>query len=840
MPLRLSSPAILLSAICLPLLAQTGFEYALSRQKGNKIILLGEWRAEEISKWKATLDANGIFEHGFSLLSRGNLGESAGSPGSMWFGIKQSDVGAFESWLHHRYGLSRGARWAAIGLDGKLMSSGTQVPAPKEFETFLDQKGIKSPLRKVRDFLRENPSHREAMADLLKEVRRRALHVMPADTTEDLGTEKDLLTWGVMANETDKIFSGDWAGLELPFFAPHKPQPEKFSPLMRKVFRKHLPKVEAALRLDPANDSLWSIWGWMARSQPNYRWDTFVNSIETFDFPIESVSCPSSAACVWIVEQAKAKGDWAMVAKFAERARGYTTDTSEMARKIEWSPRGVVIFNDQKPIEGYPDKSAFEPHLEALLRLGDVEGANRVYDELLRSAGATQSDSTKDQVSAGILAKAKLATDVAKSLGMQDIAKIWEMGRLIHPIQKFPELKMNSYLYRPYFYIFADMDSDFFKRFVRACSGLYPRLNLERPNPWKDNNIGWKKDNGERWGLFAGDNSILAQGTTVPNPETLQSAFRSNDIVSSMDYFRAWLREKGSSPGIELLLAGHLISYNNVQTIIWSDGDATFGTSLEIEDEGGPDGNRENLDAARWGEAARLLSRLLGSPNALYRLDLAPAKGAAAKSQLMKSLSSQYLNTIEPLIETKPSDERLWNSWLFWWHVAGDERPLEPLVERLVPSPLSTSGDPVPISIMDEYYESCVKNGNWPKVIGLLKTVWDRQFERMNEAKAQQEEKLDEEAKLRQRLMNQTSDHFGDQVGVPLIEAYLRDNKPVEADEIFKAWLDSGKQFNGIAKLVALAKELGQERLAREWEARAAKNDACGSVYSPLGFGNPT
>jgi len=823
MTIRLSTPAILLSALCLPLAAQTNFEYVLSKHKGNKIVLLGEWRAEDIGKWKAMLDAAGIYEHGFSLLSRGSLSESADSLGSMRFGIKQGDVGAFESWVHQRYGLSRGARWATIGLDGKLMSSGTQVPAPKEFEAFLDQRGIKSPLRKVRDFLRENPSHREAMADLLKEVRRRALHLMPTDTSEDLGTEKDLLTWGVLANETDKIFSGDWAGLELPFFAPHKPQPEKFSPLMRNVFRKHIPKIEDALRLNPADDSLWDIWGWMARSQPSYRWDVFINSIETFDFPIESVSCPSSAACVWIVEQAKAKGDWAMVAKFAERARGYSTDTSEMARKIEWSPAGVVIFNDQKPIEGYPDKSAFQPHLEALLRLGDIEGANRVYDELLRSAGVAQSDSAKDQVSTGILAKTKLAADVAKSLGMQDIAKIWELGRPIHPIQKFPEFKMNSYLYRPYFYIFADMDSDFFKRFVRACSGLYPRLNLERPNSWKDNNLGWEKDDGERWGLFGGDNSILAQGTTVPDLETLRSVFRSNDIVSSMDYFRVWLREKGSNTGIELLLAGLLISYNNVQTIFWSDGDVRYGVSAEIEDDVGPDSNRENLDAARWGEAAKLLSRLLGSPNALYRLDVAPAKGAAAKSQLMKSLSSQYLNALEPLIETKPSDERLWNNWLFWWHVSGDERPLEPLVERLAPSPLSPSGDPVPISIMDEYYESCVKNGNWPKVQGLLKTVWDRQFERMNEAKAQQEENLDEVAKLRQRLMNQSSDRLGDQVGMPLIEAYLRDNRPIEADEIFKAWLDSGKQFKDIAKLVELAKELGQERLARDWEAKAAK-----------------
>ena len=64
---------------------------------------------------------------------------------------------------------------------------------------------------------------------------------------------------------------------------------------------------------------------------------------------------------------------------------------------------------------------------------------------------------------------------------------------------------------------------------------------------------------------------------------------------------------------------------------------------------------------------------------------------------------------------------------------------------------------------------------------------------------------------------------LGDKVGVPLMEAYLNDNKPLEADAVFNAWLVSGGRFTNLAKVIELAKEKGQERFAEEWEAKLNK-----------------
>jgi hypothetical protein len=62
-------------------------------------------------------------------------------------------------------------------------------------------------------------------------------------------------------------------------------------------------------------------------------------------------------------------------------------------------------------------------------------------------------------------------------------------------------------------------------------------------------------------------------------------------------------------------------------------------------------------------------------------------------------------------------------------------------------------------------------------------------------------------------------DSLGDQLGILLIEAYLQDNKPGEADEIFNAVLGIGGRFKDISRIVELAKAKGFESLASRWQA---------------------
>jgi len=193
----------LLKSLCaLFLFSQTDFEYNLLRTNSNKIILLGDWNPRDISKWRDVIDSDGVFEHGFVLVNRALFSDET------MFGIKKRDVAAFEGWIRREYGLSASAKWIVLNMENKLITSGTVMPSPKEFDEILDQKGIRTPLKIVRAFLLENPEHLDAKADMLKEVRRRALSRLPANF-EDLSAEADLKIWGVFAAETDNVFNGD-------------------------------------------------------------------------------------------------------------------------------------------------------------------------------------------------------------------------------------------------------------------------------------------------------------------------------------------------------------------------------------------------------------------------------------------------------------------------------------------------------------------------------------------------------------------------------------------------------------------------------------------------------
>jgi hypothetical protein len=260
----------------IPLFSQTEFEDAISCTKSNKVVLLGVQNTEEKGKWKQIIDSDGVYGHGFTILDRGHT--PIPSDSVIWRETGPKDLDAFENWFRQRYGLSAHAKWAALDLENNLIVSGVQTPSAEEFEKMLDQRGVRSLIKQVRDFLRENPNHIDAMAELLTEARRRALHVMSQNITEDLDTEADLRTWAPLAAETDMVFNSNWLGINIIFFRPDQQPPERFSKLMKASFSKHISKVESAIRLEPTNETLWNIWAWMARSLPDYKWDIFVNS----------------------------------------------------------------------------------------------------------------------------------------------------------------------------------------------------------------------------------------------------------------------------------------------------------------------------------------------------------------------------------------------------------------------------------------------------------------------------------------------------------------------------------------------------------------------------------
>ncbi|MCL1908868.1 MAG: hypothetical protein FWG12_05820 [Holophagaceae bacterium] len=237
-----------------------------------------------------------------------------------------------------------------------------------------------------------------------------------------------------------------------------------------------------------------------------------------------------------------------------------------------------------------------------------------------------------------------------------------------------------------------------------------------------------------------------------------------------------------------------------------------------------PDDEDERL----WKETARLLHGVADNLDILSNLPKVTVMNvsyAARQSQMLKNLSGRFLSSIESLLERNPSSEPLWDQWFFWRVIEGEVRPVKQLLERLEPVPPASLYEMLPNNAMDFYYADCRRTRNWPEVIEMLKPVWERELERVVEYQA-----LPQELQTPQpgqdytaylgRVARFTLPRLANAVAAPMIEAYLNDGKPFEADELFIKCVETDLKFSDPEKLVDLAKSLGHERLAREWEEK--------------------
>jgi hypothetical protein len=69
--------SMLVLLLALPLFSQSYFEYNLAKHKGNKIILLGEWKPQDADAWRQALRSDGLHEHNFAVLNRQSFAKRA-------------------------------------------------------------------------------------------------------------------------------------------------------------------------------------------------------------------------------------------------------------------------------------------------------------------------------------------------------------------------------------------------------------------------------------------------------------------------------------------------------------------------------------------------------------------------------------------------------------------------------------------------------------------------------------------------------------------------------------------------------------------------------------------
>jgi hypothetical protein len=210
--------------------------------------------------------------------------------------------------LRSRFALGSNIQWAIVGASEQLLASGQTLPGAAELAQMLAAKGLNSPIRVLRDFLRANPDHLGARAellglqlasagrrtgsaldieaqpsisDLIERMQREreaaqasgaaapqaiSLTQVPTAIPKDkvLDAEADLQIWAGYADTFDKLFAGDdWIAAGLSFQA-NQTMYEVCSPLVKNLYRRKIGMVEAALERAPTNSNFWSVWSQMA------------------------------------------------------------------------------------------------------------------------------------------------------------------------------------------------------------------------------------------------------------------------------------------------------------------------------------------------------------------------------------------------------------------------------------------------------------------------------------------------------------------------------------------------------------------------------------------------
>ncbi len=306
-----------IACVCLALQAQTdpalaSFERNLGRFSGAVLVPLGEAGKDRAKELENLLMEDELLDLGLSL----------------WSPTRGKEALALEPLLRAKFKLGSGIRWIVLDPKGTLLASGAEAPKAQALADGLLKAGLTGRLSKARAFVKQNPEHLEGRIFLLGELHRVAIvrthrtlfGSVPQNQissallkgtaeTKELDQEADLLIWGSWTFELERLLnSGDWLLAQwLPMLDPTGAL--SHSPMVKTIFRRHLPKVEDALRRWPQHGVAWNTWVAMVMTLRDHPIKAFMDSLTPLPgTPPEA--WPPQAVRMALVQEARRLGRW--------------------------------------------------------------------------------------------------------------------------------------------------------------------------------------------------------------------------------------------------------------------------------------------------------------------------------------------------------------------------------------------------------------------------------------------------------------------------------------------------------------------------------------------------
>jgi hypothetical protein len=300
-------------------------------------------------------------------------------------------------------------------------------------------------------------------------------------------------------------------------------------------------------------------------------------------------------------------------------------------------------------------------------------------------------------------------------------------------------------------------------------------------------------ENETHWALFH-NNKLLAHGPGLPGQAALIQELEWSGLQPPANALRRFVSANPSHLTAKEMFVGELKRVAELKTREKLGSEAGTNAERVLPDED---------DQAIWGEYARLYRQTFqyfieqGRPQWTWEADGPWNSSLFMHSQTMKLLARSFLPTLEAALKRQPTDDFLWGAWAALSDL-NENISIKGFTETLVLSPFDSSEVP-PYNARSSLLKRYRSKSNWPGVMELQEGYWKttRYFLEQNPTLWRQ--------------------YYWKSEILHLLEAYLRLDKTVDANELVTIWSQSGDWQQIKQSAVELAEKCGKDNLAGQW-----------------------
>jgi hypothetical protein len=697
-----------------------------------------------------------------------------------------------------------GDAWALYYM-GRMLASGKDAPTPDGLQNALAGGGVPNKVLALKRFLAANPNNLDGRLELMRELNRharartmRALNRAPLnmsdmavqaaatgtlapEAVEELGADDDANIWGELAGMFAAAFNTEeWVPLLPEFYNSISENMALYSPAMKAVYRRNLPKVEDELMRRQTDLGLWGIWREMAQTTGRRILDFFP---QIPPLPKESNwAWPPVRVVQWVRQEAKAANNWPKIIEFDWPYWPNTVSGLNMFAPVNQMPPSTPLLTAQR------DQSwnGIFPLFEACLNEKDYGKVDEIYFEIASRPVFER--------------EAKLAFDMAKKHNyalspvhredsnrpapeVQSFIGDPLAGNVIRiappPANRLRDLVSGGHL-RMLVVDPSETNNNYQRVIYSMNQGKLPEYMLMPFSAKPDSPIAKElieqeglPGNAFLWGILDDSGKYHHGGSAAPSPDNIQDLLNSMRRKTRLEIFREFAKDYPESMAAKGVLLDELKIINTMKTAMAMALQRAATANANAAQAAPSAQMEESTDSEIWGEffsiANSIFPQIIARPDSLSLSSPFKMRHIEA-SPLFRQFAARRIAAVEEALAGRPHSRGLWELWGIFAPYAPN-RSLPQFLATLTPVP--DKPDFPPIFLYPDLIRNYQSLWAWRPIIDLVEPMWES-YQSRYDAKEDIKHRLTEE--LWKQYIN------------PLCDAYEKTGQDQKAEKMRQTW----------------------------------------------------